>query len=371
MDSTLVADLLADAARSGVFPGCALLVADDMRPVWRAAFGRVATWPVPGPPASVDTVYDVASVTKAAATALVVMRLIEAGRLSLDSPACAFVPELAGPGKERIRVRDLLCHASGLPAWRPLFERIGPGERERTPSARDRILRMAAGEPVEREPGTRSVYSDLGFMVLGLVVERAGGDRLDRLAERVVFEPLGMNETRFVDLDAAPRAVTPSQVAPTEACPRRGLVVGEVHDDNCHAAGGILGHAGLFSTVNDLSRLCHALAGAWQGERVPGGFPPEMVREFFSPCGIPGSTWRLGWDGPSPPPGASQAGDLWPKTGVGHLGFTGCSAWIDLERARWVILLSNRVHPSREDQRIKVVRPRVHDAIVRMLSVGG
>lgn len=358
--------LLHAAVAGGVCPGGQLLVADGGAVVFRQAFGRCQTVPVPGAEVTLSTFFDVASLTKAVATTLVILRLVEAGRLGLDSPVLAFLPELGHPGKASLRVRDLLTHTSGLPAWRPFHERLRAGETLGAASAREAILRMAAMEPLEAEPGVRALYSDLGFILLGFLAERAGGDRLDELTRRTVLEPLGLRSTRFVDLDAQPPAPLPNPVAATELCARRGLVSGVVHDDNCHAAGGILGHAGLFSTAEDLSILAAALVTAWHGQRQAGGFPPELVRTFFQVKeSVPGSTWRMGWDSPSQEPGTSQAGDLWPRDGVGHLGYTGCSIWIDLERARWILFLTNRVHPSRENTKIREFRPRLHDAIVR------
>ena len=330
--------MLDEAVAAGVCPGGQLVAGDRGAPAIRLAFGQR-----PGPAVTFDTYYDVASVTKASVTSLLTLLLVGDGRLGWDTPADRYVPE-APPG---VRVRDLLAHASGLPAWRPLYERA---------QDRDAIVRLAAGEPVERPPGEASVYSDLGFIVLGAMVERAGGARLDEQAARRLFQPLGMSRSRFVDLAAPDR---PSPVAATE----HGLA-GEVHDENCHAAGGILGHAGLFSTADDLSLLAMALLRAWHGDATL--FPPELLRVLFSPCSIPGSTWRLGWDGPSE--GESQAGRRWPRDGVGHLGFTGCSLWLDPPRSRWVVLLTNRVHPTRDDTRIKQLRPRVHDAVVELLD---
>ena len=326
--------LLDDAVAQGVCPGGVLLVADRGKPVLRLPFGRLTST---GPAVTLDTVYDVASLTKPVATMSVVLRLIEAGRLAWDTPAGSFL--LLPPDKQHLRVRDLAAHSSGLPAWRPFYQ---------TAQRREDFPALAAAEPLEYPTGSRAVYSDLGFMLLGALCERAGYSRLDELAARTVFAPLGMDATRFVDLTRPER---PEGVAPTEICPRRGLVVGEVHDDNCHAAGGILGHAGLFSTAGDLSRF----AGALCDNR----FPEALVREMWTPSGVPGSTWRLGWDSPSET--HSQAGTKWPLTGVGHLGFTGCSLWIDPAQQRWVVLLTNRVHPRRDDDRIKTLRPAVHD----------
>jgi CubicO group peptidase (beta-lactamase class C family) len=301
---------LVDAALAdGACPGGQLLVADRGAVVLHRAFGLCQTVPSLGAEVTLRTHYDVASLTKAVATTLVVLRLVEAGRLALDTPVTAFIPELGHRDTRSLRVRDLLAHASGLPAWRPFHERLLAGERLGATTCREALLRMVATEPLDAQPGTRALYSDLGFMLLGFVAERAGAARLDALAERAVFEPLGLSRTRFVDLDAQPPQPRPSPVAATELCPRRGLVCGEVHDDNCHAAGGILGHAGLFSTAEELSVVVSALVTAWHGQRSSGGLPPELVRTFLSPdAAVPGSTRRLGWDGKSPGDGTSFFG---------------------------------------------------------------
>ncbi len=330
----------------GVFPGAQLAVGDRGAPILSRAFGAIEPG---GAAVAPDTLYDVASVTKAVVTTTLTLRLVEAGRFTLYSPAALFIPDLRG-AKFYIRVRDLLAHASGLPAWRPFYERIAPG------APRDTLARLAAAEPLEAPPGARSVYSDLGFILLGELVEHVGGARLDELARRDIFAPLGMERSLFVDLTAPAR---PTRVAPTEMCPRRGLVRGEVHDENCHAAGGICGHAGLFSTADDLARFAQATCASWHGG---GPFPRDLTRQFLSPCGVGGSTWRLGWDGPAAV--GSRIGDRWPKSGSLAFGFTGCSLVIDPARERWVVLLTNRVHPSRADERIRELRPALHDVIV-------
>lgn len=356
-DWDVVDAALDEAITGGVFPGCVLIVADGGREVRRRAAGVIATHPERGAAVTEETIYDVASLTKPLVTTSLAVRLIEAGLIDFSTQARIYVPELTGEGTDKIRVRDLLSHSAGFPAWLPLYQRAPRGPRQE-------ILRLAASTLLEAPPGERSVYSDLGFIVLGFLVERAAERRLDALAARALFEPLGLRSATFVEIGAPSPLDGP--VAPTEIDAARGLIRGEVHDENCFAAGGVLGHAGLFATAGDVSRLAGALVTAWNGERVPGGFPPELAREILAPCGVPGSTWRLGWDGPAP--SGSAAGELWPKTGSGHLGFTGCSLWLDPPRGRWVVLLTNRVHPSREDQRIKQVRPRVQDAIVRALG---
>jgi len=344
-----VVALLEDAVAQGVFPGAQLVVGDAGEPVLRHAAGTLAR--APSPPVTLETIYDTASLTKPVVTATLVLRMVARGAVDLDAPAAAWLPALAAADQRRIRVRDLLAHASGLPAWRPFYQQIPAG------ASRDRLTSLAAAEPLEAPPGARSVYSDLGFILLGTLVERAGGARLDELARREIFAPLGMTRSRFVDLAASDR---PDPVAPTEL----GTPPGEVHDENCRAAGGIAGHAGLFSTADDLARFAQALLACHHGRA--GAFPPELVARFLSPSGVPGSTWRLGWDGPAA--SGSAAGDSWPKDGVLHLGFTGCSLVIDPARERWVVLLTNRVHPSRDDDRIRGFRPTLHQAVIDALS---
>jgi CubicO group peptidase (beta-lactamase class C family) len=330
-----------------------------------------------------DTVYDLASLTKPMATAATLMKL----DVDLDAPVAAIVPELSaacggelGRAAERITFAQLLGHASGLPAHLEFFHRLRAGERAGAPSRREALLRMAAGTPLAHAPGERAVYSDLGYIVLGFAIERITGMRLDQAVRAHVTEPLGMRHTFYVDLDDPARVPAgqvvhtpgglPVRVAPTEVCPYRGLVHAEVHDDNAHAGGGIFGHAGLFGPAGDVARFAGAMVQAAAGQAVA-GFEPAVVRRFFTTRSAPDTTWRLGWDTPSTTPGVSHAGDAWPRTGVGHLGFTGTCMWLDPERGRFAVLLTNRVHPSRAHQGIRELRRAVMDAVVHHLDGRG
>jgi serine-type D-Ala-D-Ala carboxypeptidase len=333
--ATGVTAMIDEAIADGAFPGAALIVADGGRHVLEVVRGRKG---LDGPPVLATTLYDVASLTKPLVTALLCLSLVEDGTLGWDDPTTL-------PG---VTVRHLLTHSSGLPAWLPLHQ----GARGRAV-----IVERAAAAPRERPPGTHSVYSDLGFIVLGDLVERTAAARLDALACDRIFAPTGATRARFVDLDAPDR---PDDVAATEGVPS-----GEVHDENCHAAGGILGHAGLFATAGDVASVLDALLAAWHGD--PGArFGRAGVRAMWTPCDVPGSTWRLGWDGPAAT--GSSAGERWPKSAVGHLGFTGCSMWIDPPLRRYVVLLSNRVYPTRANDRLKAFRPRLHDAVLSDLG---
>jgi CubicO group peptidase (beta-lactamase class C family) len=384
-DFSQVNALVEQALADRVFSAAQLAVGDGGEPRYLRAWGRTQfDDAAAGAGVAVDHAsrFDVASLTKIVATMAVAMRLVEAGRLDLDAPVAAVLPELragaaagadaaaeAVAGKDVLTARHLLEHSGGLHWWKPFHEQL-EATRGSYADARAELVRLAAAVPLDAPPRTRCVYSDLGFILLGAACERLGGGRLDELARRLVWQPLGMEATTFVDLaaGAAPRSPRSWTAVATEDCSRRGLLVGEVHDDNAHAAGGICGHAGVFATAEDLASFAAAYARSWRGERFAGGFAPELAREFARPCPVPGSTRSLGWDRPSPGAGTSQAGDSWPRVdAVGHGGFTGTSMWLDLPRERWVVLLTNRVHPSRTEERMKVVRPRIHDAIVEAL----
>jgi CubicO group peptidase (beta-lactamase class C family) len=358
---TALRNLCEAAVSADVVPGAVVLCAIDGTTRFHEAFGARAIEPL-RLPATLDTVYDVASVTKAVITSVLAMRAIALRTCAVDDPVDRYLPEFQGPGKAGVTVRHLLCHASGLPAHRPFYEQVPPG-----PQRRLEIARAAAREPLIGVPGARSLYSDLGFILLGWILERAAGLTLDVQAQQALLDPLGLASTAFVDLrdgDARARLLARHAVAPTEDCASRGgIVLGEVHDLNAFAMDGVAGHAGLFSNAADLGRLAAALWSAWRGA---GGDPivdGELIREFWRPAGIPGSTWRLGWDGPAAQD--SQAGSRLSRGAVGHLGFTGCSLWIDPERALWIVLLTNRVHPTvRQDPRFRTFRAAIHDAAV-------
>jgi len=356
------------ATSDGTVPGLVLLAAVGGEVRFHDAFGARQLIPR-SLPAFPDTLYDVASLTKAVATSLLAMRAVAAGRLSLDAPLVALLPEFAGddPRRAQVTVRQLLCHASGLPAHRPFWQ-----QANQAPSQRWAIEQLAAREPLVNDPGARAVYSDLGFILLGWVLERLTGVRLDLMFAREIAAPLGLTATAFLtltdaDADARARRLGERSIAATQDCPqRRRILLGEVDDLNAMAMGGVAGHAGLFSTAAELSTITAALCRAWRGDS--GAIVDrDVLRLFWSPSGVPGSTWRLGWDGPAP--SGSQAGTRLPRTAVGHLGFTGCSLWIDPARELWIVLLSNRVHPRvPTDDRFKTFRPALHDAVMEALG---
>jgi CubicO group peptidase (beta-lactamase class C family) len=321
------------------FPGAVVAVGHRGEIVLLAAVGHYGH--DDARPVTVETIYDLASLTKVVGLTTACMLLVEEGKLDLDAPAQRYVPAFAGAGKDRVTIRHLLTHASGLPAWRPLF---------REAATRDAALMLVDTTPLLRQPGDTFVYSDLGAIVLTQAVEAAAGERLDGWLARRVFAPLGMRSTRFVPPpDWRPR------IAPTEndSSFRGRLLRGEVHDENAGRLDGVSGHAGLFSDAADLARFA-----SWLLRR------PGLARWTARQNVPPGSSRALGWDTPS---GMSSAGTKLSPNAFGHTGFTGTSIWIDPDRDLFIILLSNRVNPTRANTKILAVRRRVADLVVEAL----
>lgn len=371
----LVEEAMHEAIAEGVFPGAVLLVRHGEGFFYLRAFGNRSLVPQVAPMRE-DTIFDVASLTKPLATSVAVMLLAKEAKIRLDDRVARFVPNFSVHGKAQVTFRHLLAHCSGLPSWKPYYKEVFAEERRRgrvnflgTSAAKAFVYQFIERERVETEPGTRTAYSDLGFILLGAVIEQLSGMSLDRFCQERIFRPLGLRSTGFVDLALLrARHLEPitDMIAPTEQCPwRQKLLWGEVHDDNAYAMGGVAGHAGLFSSARDIDTLLCCLEDCYH--RVGGMIPQRVIREFWSkdPT-VPGSTWCLGWDSPSPQ--GSSAGRYFSPESVGHLGFTGCSVWIDLAERCHVVLLSNRVHPRRDNDKIKEFRPRVHDLIREALG---
>jgi CubicO group peptidase (beta-lactamase class C family) len=285
------------------------------------------------------------------------MLLVDAGQLALDAPVRRYVPEFRGADKDAVTIRHLLTHTAGLPAWRPLYQEA---------ATRAAALALVDTTPLTGPPGRLAVYSDLGAIVLTQVVERITGEPLDRFLTRRVFEPLGMAATRFL-----PPPGWRDRIAPTEhdTAFRHRVLRGEVHDENAGRLGGVSGHAGLFSNAVDLERFAATLlnGGAWDTLQL---IHSETIAEFTRRQDVvPGSTRALGWDTPPDPPEASaSAGTHLSRQAFGHTGFTGTSLWMDPARDLFLILLTNRVHPTRANTAILHIRPRVADLVVTALT---
>lgn len=352
-----VRDYLASQVDSA-YPGAVVAVGRHGRLTLLAAVGHYGT--ADHRPVTPMTLYDLASLTKVIGLTTACMILVSEGRLDLDAPVQRYVPEFRGSGKSRVTIRHLLTHSSGLPAWRPLFR-----------EAHDRrsILALVDTTPLDTVPGARFVYSDLGAIVLMQVVERLTGERIDHYLARVEFTPLDMPATRYLP----PRSWR-SRIAPTERDTvfRHRLMRGEVHDENAWQMGGVSGHAGLFSDAPDLARFAAWMLRTLHDEdavRRPEEpctvqcISPAVLAEFVRRQGIPpGSTRALGWDTPSDS-GYSSAGTQLSRRSFGHTGFTGTSIWMDPERDLFLILLTNRVNPTRANTRLFHVRSTTADLV--------
>jgi CubicO group peptidase (beta-lactamase class C family) len=301
-----------------------------------------------------QTRYDLASLTKVVATTTAAMLLVERGELDLEAPAARYVPAFGQAGKEDVTVRQLMTHSAGLTAFRP-FHVQGFTTAEQ-------VFDTIYATPVQYEPGTRSVYSDWGMMVMLRVVEEITGEPFEQWVEANVFRPLGMDRTGFVDVDAPD-----AEAVPTEIDGTRGLVSGYVHDETAMLVGGVAGHAGLFSTAEDLSRFARMVVGGGEvdGVRL---LRPETIAQFTTVEGsVEGSTRALGWDTRSPE-GYSSAGTRMGPRAFGHTGFTGTSMWFDPDAGLFAILLTNRVHPTRENSKIGGVRAAYGDLVYDALA---
>jgi beta-N-acetylhexosaminidase len=351
--------ILDHAVKEKAFPGGVLAVG------WKGrlavhAFGRL-TYHRDSDEVTPDTVYDVASLTKPVVTSTEVAMLTEDDRIPLDAPIARYLPEFMtatasdpNPGwRARVTVRQLLLHTSGLPAHRAYFQQ-----------ARDRreVLRAIFAEPLVAEPGSKVEYSDLGFILLGEIVTRLTGEPQDRLAHDSIFEPLGMSDSTF-----NPPAKLREEIAPTEDGSefRKGLMRGEVNDGNAWAMGGVAGHAGLFSTAPDIAAFAQMMlnGGIYEHDRL---LRRATVTEFTTPVVTDKTPRALGWDVPT---ADSSSGKCFSASAYGHLGFTGTSLWIDPVRSVFVVLLTNRVHPSVANDKIRKVRPEVHDAVMEGLGL--
>jgi serine-type D-Ala-D-Ala carboxypeptidase len=366
--------ILQEAITKRAFPAASIAVTHRGNLIARKALGHFTYQPSSGkieagaPPFSrslregrdfnlevtTPTLFDLASLTKVVATTPMAMLLYERGLLDLDAPISAIVPEFIhdpakDPRRHEVTLRMLLAHSSGLPAYEKLFLK--------TP-ARNKLLQAAFTTPLATNPATHAQYSDIGFIILGIALERLADESLDRFCQREIFAPLAMTNTTF----NPPQEIRP-QIPPThdDQTFRKRLIQGEVQDENAFILAGVAAHAGLFSTAEDLAKFAQAI--------LSGGNPilrPETVALFTHRQLTPADTSRaLGWDTPSSP---SQSGKYLSPQSYGHLGYTGTSLWIDPTRQLSITLLTNRTWPDCSNQAIKQVRPKFHDAVIEALN---
>jgi serine-type D-Ala-D-Ala carboxypeptidase len=346
--------VLEKAIEARAFPASSLAVTFRGELAAHKALGHF-TYDLASPEIAATSLFDLASLTKVVATTAMVMLLYERGVLDLEAPVSAIVPEFVGglggndPRRTAVTVRMLLAHSSGLPAYEKLFLRS---------KTRDELLRAALATELTAEPGMRAEYSDIGFIILGIALERLADESIDVFCQREIFGPLGMAHTTFKPAVAFKDSVVPTA---DDRSFRHRVIQGEVQDENARVLGGVAGHAGLFSTAEDLAIFAHAM--------LNGGHPilrPDTVALFSRRESAPEGTSRaLGWDTPSMP---SQSGKYFSSHSFGHLGYTGTSLWIDPERQLSITLLTNRTWPDCQNQAIKQVRPALHDAVVVALE---
>jgi serine-type D-Ala-D-Ala carboxypeptidase len=363
-----------DAVIQGVFPGAVLLVGKGDEIVYEHAFGSRSLVPTSSP-MHTSTIFDLASLTKPLATTVVMMLLISEKKICLDDRVTRFFPAFGVFGKHEITLRHLLNHSSGLPHWRPYYEDVLKRDKAgeinfvASQAAKQYVFTQIHREKPVSPAGLQGLYSDLGFMVLGEIVEAISDSTLDRFCQDRIFEPLGLESTFFVDLMRSRSQrlqAIEEMIAPTEDCPwRKRVLCGEVHDDNAYVMGGVAGHAGLFSSARDIHQLLACLNRCRRGSDF--FLPQELIEEFLSRDeAVKNSTYALGWDTPSE--NGSSSGKYFSPQSVGHLGFTGTSIWWDLEKNSHVVLLSNRVHPTRKNEKIREFRPYIYDLIMKTLN---
>ena len=345
MTAARVRQLLEAGVADGAYPAAVLEVGREAGVSWRHATGRL-TYEPDAAAASEETIFDLASLTKVIVTTTLAMRLEERRAVRLSDPVSAWVPAWRGRDRAHVRVRDLLEHCGGLTAWMPFY---------REQRGRADMAEAICALPLEYRPWTQAIYSDLGFMLLGFILEDAGGARLDQQFASV-FNGLAMH--------FGSREEWRARTAPTELDPWRGRMLrGEVHDENAWALGGVAGHAGLFGTAPAVGAFARRVLATCDADTALAR--RETLARFTRRSTVPRSSRAAGWDTMLP---TSSCGTRLSTRAVGHTGFTGTSLWIDPERDLYIVLLTNRVHPTRGNAQLAALRPRIHDAVAEQFG---
>jgi CubicO group peptidase (beta-lactamase class C family) len=347
-----------DGIRRGIYPGAVVVIGRRDSLMYARGYGHF-TWspssPVPDPD---STLWDVASITKVVSTASIAMRLVDRGKLELDAPVRRYLPRFAGGLKNEVTVRMLLDHTSGLKSYVPFYVKAR--------GSRNRAIDLLYAQPLVRTPGDSAEYSDLNALFLGLIEEKLGGQPLDHLAKREVFEPLGLSQTMYKPSARVKRRIAPSGIWRGQPVP------GDVNDQNAAAMGGVAGHAGVFSTGMDLARYAQVWLRSGMG---PDGqwVSPQTVQRFLV-RGLHSGSRLLGWDTPEAKPDEpSVFGSLVSDASYGHTGFTGTELWVDPARDLFLVFLTNRAFDPRireSVKELKVVRAALSDATVRLVPHG-
>jgi serine-type D-Ala-D-Ala carboxypeptidase len=384
-----VDEILQTGLTTGVYTAAVLVAGREGEVAYERAVGRLSITP-DSPETTLKAVFDLASITKTLATTLALLLLVQQGRLALNATLGELLPASWLPADKRLLpLASLLTHQSGLPAWKPFYQTVLTLPAGRRPGS---LEKLAAAEPLEHTPGKLTIYSDLGFMLLKAVVARVSGENLDAFCRRHLYEPLGLKNMGFrafaqssplsppgergrvrgkSDLTIGNGLIPHQQsVAQNQPYPATevGLIPGrtiqgEVHDENAWSAGGVAGHAGLFGTGPEVFQLAARLYRSFKGS-AHDFFDPALVRTFMTPP--PDAARALGFDVPGPR--EASCGRFFSPRSAGHLGFTGVSYWIDLDLGQIVILLTNRVHLGRDNDKIKPFRPQLYEAVSRALG---
>ncbi len=350
-DFSKVENIVDNAIEDSAFPGAVVLVEKNGKIIFEKAFGHF-TYDKNSRPMTLNTLFDLASLTKVISTTNCAMICIDRGLFKLDDKVSKYIPQFAQNGKEQITIRNLLLHNSGLPAYKRYYEMYN--------NATD-VINDIYSTKLEYPTGTKTVYSDLGIITLGKIIEKVTGMTLDKFAEKEIFNPLGMKNTMYNPPDSLKQFCAPTEY---DNYWRHRQIQGEVHDETASMLGGVAGHAGLFSTAGDIAKVLQMLLqdGEFNGKQI---IKSKTVK-LFTKRQSEKSTRALGWDTKSKT--GSSAGDLFSDDSYGHTGFTGTSVWTDPERKLFVVFLTNRVYPTRENHKLFKVRPALHNAVIEVLE---
>mgnify|MGYP005848304717 CR=1 FL=1 len=346
-------DLLINKSISDTaFPGAVVLIWKDGNNIFNKSYGHF-TYDKNSPSVTTKTFFDLASLTKVIATTTAVMICYDRNLFSLDDPVAKYIPEFGQNGKDKITIKNLLLHNAGLTAWKKFYEYCNTSED---------VLKEIYSSSLEYEPGPKMVYSDWGFITLGKIIEKVSGKTLDDFCKDEIFTPLNMNSTLFNPDESIKKLCAPTEI---DNYWRMKPLQGEVHDEASSLLNGVAGHAGLFSTAEDISKLMAVLIN--KGKFEGNSFIKQSTVELFTKRYSEQSTRALGWDTKSEK--GSSSGDYFSLKSFGHTGFTGTSIWVDPEKNLFVVFLTNRVYPSRENFKLGKIRPELHNIIYKSLFI--
>jgi len=311
-----------------------------------------------------NTFFDLASLTKPLCTTLCILSLIENKKLKWKSALKTLIKDKTGHCLQKIKIEDLLSHSSGLTDYKPFFKEY---EAKYSKKVKKEIIKQILLEPLEYEPGEKCLYSDLGFILLGEIIEQVSGKKLDVYFSEKITRPLQIEKNLFFRKIYNQAEKNKNLFVATEICPwRKRLLQGEVHDEHCWLMGGVAGHAGLFGTAGGVLTLTEKILQQWRGKEEHPAYSNTLLQKAVG-WKNKKQTWSMGFDRPSAE--GSSAGKYLSPSSIGHLGYTGTSFWIDPERELIVVLLTNRVHPTRKNESIKIFRPLFHNTVIERLNI--